>query len=208
MSEGWQWVQDRIAASPRAVEVVQAPEGRGRERLGRLQISDRSPLAGVTLNAAGLLVDGGWLRVLGCGGGAFTDDIATWNGLDGEAPEPQLSEALLVGHDAVGGFFAWSAQGGVAYLAPDSLEWQDVAEGYSDWLDTMLTGDLDAFARGLRWPGWEQEVAALAPDQGLSVYPPPWSEEGRDLASADRRAVPMRELWSLQHQHRRAQLGD
>ena len=24
----------------------------------------------------------------------------------------------------------------------------------------------------LRWPGWEREVAALAPDRGFSIYPP------------------------------------
>lgn len=203
MSEGWRWVQERIAAARWRVEVVPAPAGRGRERLDRLQLGDRSPLAGLVLNAAGLVVDGGWLRVLGCGGGTFADDVATWNGLDGEAPEPRLSGALLVGHDAVGGFFAWAAAGGVSYLAPDTLEWEDVADGYSAWLDLMLTGDLATFARDLRWPGWEEEVAALAPDQALSFYPPPFTEEGRPLERASRRPVPVREMWAVQHEFRR-----
>jgi formamidopyrimidine-DNA glycosylase len=70
---------------------------------------------------------------------------------------PRLSGALVVGHDAVGGFFAWSGRGGVAYLAPDSLEWQDVAEG-TRTVRPMLTGDLDAFAAACAGR-WEHEVA-------------------------------------------------
>ena len=206
MREGWEWVQECIAASRWPVEVVPAPPRRGRDRLERLQLGDRSPLAGLTLNAAGLLIDGGWLRILGCGGGVFGDDVATWNGLDGEAPEPRLDGAMVVGHDAVGGFFAWFADAGVRYLAPDTLEWEDVAPGYSAWLEIMLTGDLPAFARDLRWPGWEEEVAALSPDEALHFYPPQWTREGRPLEQAHRRPVSMREAWGVQHEFRR-QIG-
>lgn len=47
------------------------------------------------------------------------------------------------------------------------------------------------------WPGWEDEVAAVPPHQGLSVYPPPFSREGKDIAAASRRVVPVQELFSF-----------
>lgn len=59
-----------------------------------------------------------------------------------------------------------------------------------------------------RWPGWEDEVAALGPGQGLSFYPPPWSGEGRgDPAAASRKAVPLTELVALNEDAAR-QLAD
>jgi hypothetical protein len=51
----------------------------------------------------------------------------------------------------------------------------------------------DFFAT-LRWPSWEREVADLPPNQGLSLMPPPFTAEGRDLARASRSAVPLAEL--------------
>lgn len=48
------------------------------------------------------------------------------------------------------------------------------------------TGDLaDTFA-DLRWSGWQDEVAALRPDQGLSLFPPPFTAEGRDITAVSR----------------------
>src|SRR3712207_110631 len=113
---------------------------------------------------------------------------------------------LVVGHDAVGGFFVWEQQPGVRYLAPDTLEVEDLDRGYSDWLEFVLTGDLERFYADLRWPGWEAEARALAPDRGLMFHPPLFTKEGKDRAAAHRGDVPMTELWDVWHEFRR-QLG-
>ncbi|MFE8948430.1 DUF2625 family protein [Streptomyces sp. NPDC007856] len=48
---------------------------------------------------------------------------------------------------------------------------------------------------GLRRPGRREEAAALDLGQGITVFPPPWTEEAhRDLAATSRRAVAMREV--------------
>jgi Protein of unknown function DUF2625 len=60
-----------------------------------------------------------------------------------------------------------------------------------------LTDRLEQFNRHLRWPGWRDEVAALAPNRGISVYPPPFTTEGRDLARVSRRRVPIAELLTI-----------
>jgi hypothetical protein len=44
---------------------------------------------------------------------------------------------------------------------------------------------------------WEQEVAAVPLDRGIHTWPPPWSEEGTDLATVSRRAISFAELVSF-----------
>jgi hypothetical protein len=58
----------------------------------------------------------------------------------------------------------------------------------------MLSGATVEFYAELRWAGWEAEAEALALDQGLSVYPPPFTVEGQDLHAATRAPVPHSEL--------------
>lgn len=47
---------------------------------------------------------------------------------------------------------------------------------------------------GLRWPGWQDEVASLAMSQGISLYPPPSTVEGSDVSKVTRSVVSIREL--------------
>ena len=83
--------------------------------------------------------------------------------------------------------------GRVFYWGQDTLEWTELGTTYSGWLQWLFKGGLDMFYESLRWPGWKEEVAALAADQGISVYPFLWAD-GEPISSRHRRAVPMREL--------------
>lgn len=61
----------------------------------------------------------------------------------------------------------------------------------------MLTGAMVEFYKGVRWPGWETEVATIRLDQGLSLWPPPCTVEGKDLSAVSRRAISLKELVSF-----------
>jgi hypothetical protein len=37
-------------------------------------------------------------------------------------------------------------------------------------------------------------------DRTLGLYPPPWTQEGKNLATVSRRPVPAREVWDLQQE--------
>jgi hypothetical protein len=147
-------------------------------------------------------VDHGWVRVLGAGGPDARSSLI--DPVPGSAAVPlALEEGLVIAHDALGGFFV--VNGGelpgepreVLYLAPDTLGWEQTGLGHSAWLRWVLGADLDDFYRGLRWPGWEDEVRDLRVDQAIHTYPPLFTKQGRDTAAASRRAVPIGELWSL-----------
>lgn len=162
-----------------------------------LQVSARSTLGALALNTGGITVGHGWLRVLG-GGGLGLPDIAAVNGLEGTpTPPPPL---LLVAFDVLGGRFAINGgglpgdAGEISYWGPDALLWRPIGFGHTDFVYWSTTDGLDAFYADLRWAGWEQEVAAAALDEGISVYPPLCTAESRPIGATSRRRVPWTEL--------------
>jgi hypothetical protein len=199
--DAWPEIVEWVRGAPSGAEVVPVDDAAGAARLEELQITVRAPMGAVVRNAEAIVVDHGWLRVLG------TPRIGLGGVLD-------LADGLVVAYDAVGGFFVVRGSEGdlpgdpgeVLYLAPDSLEYERMESGYGQWLRWALDGGLEGFAADLRWPGWEQEATGLSLDQAINAYPPPFTEEGRDLGAAHRRAVPVTELWSLWHDFR-GQLG-
>ena len=84
--------------------------------------------------------------------------------------------------------------GAVCYWGPDTLDWTPIGGGHSAFVTWALSNSVADFYSSLRWPGWEGEIDALAPDQGLSLGPPPFTAEGRDPAQVSHRAVPITEL--------------
>ena len=107
---------------------------------------------------------------------------------------------LEVAWDALGGRFAVNGggldapPGAVCYWGPDTLDWTPIGGGHSAFVTWALSNSVAYFYSSLRWPGWEGEIDALAPDQGLSLWPPPFTAEGRDPAQVSHRAVPITEL--------------
>lgn len=216
----WPIIQDLVAESGVPARILPVDAGEGRRSLLQMQVTVRSVLGALALHCGGLILDDGWLRVYGGGSdggesggeaeGAGMPSLAQVNGFP-EAFDPtwQPSAALVVGHDALGGVFALNSHdpaaagrpgvpGQMTYFAPDSLEWEAMEMGHSAWVEWLLSGRLDQFYEGLRWPGWRAEAAALMPAQGITVFPPLWSAEGRgNLAGTSRRAVPMGELLGL-----------
>jgi Protein of unknown function DUF2625 len=198
----WPLLLERISRSGGRVEVLPADPARADAVLLALQVSTRTFLGAVAHETGGLRVDGGWLRLLGAGSAALPRDLASWNNLGATPPRPRLPGALLVGDDVLGGFFAVNGgalpgpQGNVFYLAPDSLEWEDLERTYAVFLDWALTGDVPAFYEGLRWAGWEADVQALPPDHAFVSFPP-LSSAGSRQGPVTRRAVPVEEVWRL-----------
>ena len=83
-------------------------------------------MGAIAYETGGILIDHGWLRVLGSGHQKLPRSIVEWN-------LNRSSGYLLVADDAVGGFFSinggalGSDQGLMYYWAPDTLEWESLA---------------------------------------------------------------------------------
>jgi hypothetical protein len=180
----WPVVESWLAEASCHVVVLPAERSRGGETLYRLQVTTASVLGAMALETAGILVDHGWLRLLGAGGDQVRG-LAAWNGLGEPALGETLDRAFLVAHDAVGGFFALDGgafggpEGGVFYFAPDTLDWEPLERGYGDFVHWALAGDADGFYADLRWPGWQEELGAAGADEGFSLYPPAVRQGGQ-----------------------------
>ena len=197
----WPLVQRWVADAPR-VEVLPAESTKADKALLQLQVTLRSPMGAVVYHTGGLLIDHGWLRVLGSGSERMNRSLPGWN--QGKAPveangRPTL---LLVADDVLGGLFAVNGgalgenQGEVFYLAPDTLQWENLSMGYADFLAWALSPRLDEFYLDLRWPGWQDEVVTLTGDEAVSVYPFVWAE-GPPLGQRSRQRVPLDELFQM-----------
>jgi hypothetical protein len=199
---GIRLVREWIAKARNPVELLPSDKADGERTLLALQVTSRSPMGAIAYETGGLLVDRGWLRILGAGCPRLSRGLADWNRLGEDPSEPRIEGALLVGDDVVGGFFAVNGgrfegtRGNVFYLAPDTLAWEDLNYSYSDWVHWVCTGDLEKFYENVRWPGWEKEVSALDGTHGISIYPFLWAE-GPPVQERNRGAVPLEELWNL-----------
>jgi hypothetical protein len=193
----WPVIERAITEAPCPVVTLPVDAVAAGRCLATLRASTRTWLGALVAESGGLLIDHGWLRVLG--GGSTTPelpDVASANGLPGGGVE-----RLVVAYDVLGGQFALLPGAGagagheVAYFAPDSLAWEPLGVDYAAWLAGMLSGGTEDVYAGLRWPGWQPEVADVSIDHGIRAWPPPFTVEGRDLASVERRTVPIGELF-------------
>jgi hypothetical protein len=201
----WPLVQDWIRTASNAVDVLPVDRDAADAALLQLQVTTRSPMGAIVYQTGGLLVDHGWLRILGSGSSRLPRSLPGWN-------EGKSEQFLLLADDVLGGFFAidggglTGALGKVHYFAPDSLDWQDLESTYSEFVVFALSGDLERFYQESRWPAWREEIADLPGDRALSVYPFLWAE-GPPIAERSRRPVPIAELWELQQDIRRQLRG-
>ncbi|MER7576761.1 DUF2625 family protein [Streptomyces sp. NPDC126514] len=215
----WPALQEALGRA--AVELDVQPGGDGASLL-QLQVSAGSALGAMVLHCGGLVLDGGWLRIFGGRPSSLQGalpSLAAVNRFPATVdPAWRPQDALVVGHDVLGGVFALNthdpaaagrpgAPGQMTYFAPDSLEWEAMDMGYGSWLTWTLTDRLAHFYEGLRWPGWQQETANLTTAEGITVYPFLWSKQAQDdLAATTRAPAPMAELLTT-HQDFCQQMG-
>jgi len=205
MSESaWPVVEAWIREASNPVEVLAPDEAQKERALRDTQVTVRSPIGAIVYHTGGLLVDHGWLRLLGSGNPKLTRSLPEWNRSRATDEHGKSCGFLLVADDVVGGFFALNggafpgASGEVSYFAPDTLRWEPLNDmGYSDFLVWSLSSKLGRFYESMRWPGWQSEVGALLGGQAFSFYPSLWTKEGKEIAKCSRKPCPVEEIFSL-----------
>jgi Protein of unknown function DUF2625 len=197
----WPLVTQMIARGRNSVEVLPADREQAEKTLTAIQVTTRSPMGAVAHETGGILVDHGWIRVLGSGHERLPRSLAAWNFPDGDPAHPRLVGAFLVADDVLGGFFALNGGGldgpamHVFYFAQDTLRWEDTHKGYTEFLDFAFSGDLDKFYSGQRWEDWQRTTEALAGDRVFDFYPMLSALCDGGIASRHRATVPIDETW-------------
>ncbi|MCM3337488.1 DUF2625 domain-containing protein [Paenibacillus sp. MER TA 81-3] len=174
---------------------------RAEETLQRLQVSERSYLGSIACHSGGVMVDRGWIKLLGSGSELVYGDLLSWNGLGEDTRIAPLRGACVIAYDMAGGFFALNGgrfgeeEHSVYYFAPDTLEWENTELAYSEFLAWLANGDLELYYRTFRWSNWQEDAASMDANQVISYFPPLWSEEG-SAETSSRKAVHIEEIWN------------
>jgi hypothetical protein len=171
------------------------PPGPEREKaLLYLQVTTRSTLGALAYDTGGLLIDDGWLRLLGSGHAKLSRSLHEWN-------SPRTDGAFyLVGDDLAGGFFAINGGafgddlGSVYYWPPDSLEWESLERGFTDFVAMFLTHTIENYYTDLRWSTWREDARSASSDQCFAFFPFLWTKEG-SVERSHRSVVPMSLMW-------------
>ena len=200
---GWVLVAEWINDATNKVEILPKNEKEADNALYQTQVSTRSPMGAIIYETGGLLIDHGWIRILGSGNQKLDRTLPDWNKGKTFKEYGDKPSIFLVADDVVGGFFAINGGalgddlGNVYYFAPDALEWESMDIGYSDFLWWTLTGDLSQFYANARWTGWEKEITEINGSQGIAFYPFLWTEH-KSIDDLTRKIVPISEIWAFQ----------
>lgn len=199
----WPLVLKWIDSAKNKVEVLGVDSAKAKEALYHTQVSTYATLGAVIYNSGGIMIDSGWLRILGSGSERLNRSVPDWNKGKTITDYGDKPTYLLVADDAVGGFFAinYGAFGEdlkhIFYLAPNSLQWEPLGLGYTEFIRFCFDSDLSAFYKGLRWSTWNKFIANLDGDKSYSFRPYLWSEAGMDIEKCTRKLVPTEELFNF-----------
>lgn len=196
---GWTVVKQWIDSATNKVEVLPVDTTKAKDALYKTQVTSRSIMGAIVFSTGGILVDNGWIRILGSGSSKMQRTLPDWNKGKAFKEFGDRPAYFLVADDAAGGYFAinYGSFGNdldsVYYLSPDNLQWEALQMNYEDFIWFCFTGDLKKFYSGIRWASWQKDIQTLKADEVFHILPPLWSKEGKDVGKSVRKPVPAEE---------------
>ena len=141
---GWVLVSEWLNDAKNKYEILPKDDVNAEQELLNVQVTTRSPMGAVIYETGGILIDHGWLRILGSGSEKLNRDLYAWNKGKTFENDGDFPTHFLIADDVIGGYFALNAggvgedMGKVYYLAPDTLAWENLDIGYSEFLRWTL----------------------------------------------------------------------
>ncbi|CAN5691860.1 DUF2625 domain-containing protein [soil metagenome] len=201
---GWDRVTFVASHARNKVEILARDSARASKALLESQLSTGTLLGSIIYNCGGMIVDDGWIRILGSGNQQLSRSVPEWNRGKLAATRNEESFYLLVADDVLGGLFAIKAGsaeeletiGQVFYYGPNSLTWQPTGLSYSSFITYCFSGNIKDFYNDFRWKGWQEDIKAIDCNTVISCYPMLWTREGLQL-KANRKLLAIQTQWNL-----------
>lgn len=201
---GWNYVTHSLSIAKNKVEILPADPANAKKALYNARFGTNMVVGAVVYKTGGILIDGGWIRILGSGNARLSRNLPEWNKgktLNTYDAKPGYT---LVADDVVGGFFALNngalgpESDKIYYLAPDDLKWEPLHITYPEFIDFCFVGDMNLFYDGLRWATWQKDLPNVSSNQSFLISPHPWTREGKDPNKDTRKIVPVEEVYKLE----------
>ncbi len=205
---GWKAIRKQIDTAINKVEIMPVDTNQARDAVYEVQIGTESPLGTIIYMTGGILLEDGWIRLLGSGSNRLTRSISSWNKGKTFTEVGERPPYLLIADDALGGFFALNTGklgnniGKVYYLAPATLQWQALDMTIPDFLHFCFDGDFEEFYKPYMSKNWHYEVTNLPADKCYNYTPPLWSKEGRKFTKSVRKYISIEEQYNYNIQMR------
>lgn len=199
----WPMVQEWIETANNKVEILAVDPEKAKDALFHTQVTTRSPMGAVIYMTGGILIDDGWIRILGSGSPKLNRSLPDWNKGKAFGEFGDAAPFLIIADDALGGSFVLNGgglgddPGMIYYFAPDTLSYEPLDLSYTEFLTFCFDNDLDSFYKGFRWKDWRTEVSDMPGDKAFSFVPFLWTAEGKNVDKNSRKLVPAEELYHL-----------
>ena len=192
---GWDLVKEWLVGAKNHYEILPKEISRAEVELVNAQVTTRSPMGAIVYETGGILIDHGWVRVLGSGSSRLDRGLMEWN-------KGKSLGFLLVADDVIGGYFAinggafGSEPGNIYYLAPDTLEWENLDFSYSDFLNWLLHGNIRKFYEPFKWQNWLEDTRKINGNQVFQFFPFLWTKYDC-IEDLNRKAISVEENYAL-----------
>ena len=134
---GWELIKEWMKEAKNEIEILKKNSTHADSALYRTQVTTRSPMGAIIYETGGILVDNGWIRILGSSSDKLKRSLPEWNRGKTFEEYGQVMSFLLIADDAIGGFFALNGGefgnqnlGKIYYFSPANLEWEPLEIGY------------------------------------------------------------------------------
>jgi len=202
--DSWLRIQRMAEHAKNKVEILAPDSVKASVALLQSQFSTNTNLGSIIYNSGGILVDGGWIRILGSGSKRLARSVPEWNAGKISAMRNDEMFYLLVADDVLGGLFAIKASsveelesiGQVFYYGPNSLSWQTTGLSYGGFISFCFNGNLKEFYEDFRWKGWQEEVPSIDCNSVISCYPLLWTREGLQM-KVNRKQLAIQSQWNM-----------
>ncbi|MGX3022159.1 DUF2625 family protein [Ursidibacter sp. B-7004-1] len=171
----WNIVKTWFDSANNHYEVLDPDVENASKELVGMQLSTATPLGSMIFYTGGLLIDYGWLRILGSGNSKLSRGFFEWNFGKTFEQSGERPFHLLIADDVVGGYFAINGGGLgdkvglVHYFHPKKQKWESIGLNYSQFLGWALTADIASFYHDLRWENWQKEIEKISGNQVINV---------------------------------------
>ncbi|RZJ38066.1 MAG: DUF2625 family protein, partial [Chryseobacterium sp.] len=76
---GWPMVEEMIQSAKNKIDVLPVNPWQAEQALFKTQVTTRSPMGAIVYKTGGILVDDGWIRILGSGNEKLDRTLPDWN---------------------------------------------------------------------------------------------------------------------------------
>lgn len=202
---GMNLIKSWLKGSVNDVQILPRDKTKAEKALYNTQVTTRSPMGAIIYETGGILVKGGWIRILGSGGNDHLNrSLPDWNKGKTFKEFGDRPSYVLIADDIWGGLFAVNGGGlsiddlgKVFRFSPDTREWNSMGKSYSEFIVWCFQTDLNKRYKRFLEGKYKNLPKNISGDEAVILASWLVSEDEKETDNDDLQVVPMEDAWEL-----------